>query len=369
MIGHNNPPIETAADLPDGMPKMHFFKCDIAALRKATIDKPLDIRGAYLAVLLAMYEHMEPLPADDHMAMMRTGIRDARVWRRVKGELIKLGLVQVRASGRLTNSRFEEEITSYVVEFRNRQKAAIEREQKARVARTTKAPKAAQNEKIGSSSAVVSPQLAASYAVASPQLQPSSALTNSELSRSNGKNPNEINGASTTTVPEPSPRANHESRIRARDLEIELDSRGRKEDTPLPPKGGGAAFWGAAINPSLDHGVEISADGALRLVNGSYQRWLDEFGGDAKALDLALGTISVQRNSREGLRKQVERQLSRIALQRRDTDRRYQQSKAERAPPRPATRRADGAEFLRAAAEIEAEESGFIDAPYKVVNP
>lgn len=374
MIGHNNPPIETAADLPDGMPKMHFFKCDIAALRKATIDKPLDIRGAYLAVLLAMYEHMEPLPADDHMAMMRTGIRDARVWRRVKGELIKLGLVQVRASGRLTNSRFEEEITSYVVEFRNRQKAAIEREQKARVARTTKAPKAAQNEKIGSSSAVVSPQLAASYAVASPQLQPSSALTNSELSRSNGKNPNEINGASTTTVPEPSPRANHESRIRARDLEIELDSRGRKEDTPLPPKGGGAGYWGNALNPNLDYGVEVAGDGSIKLVNGSYQRWLEEFGGDQKSLDLALGTISIQRNSREGLRKQVERQLSRIALQRRDSDRRYHQSKTERIAAQPTskgrhgTRRTSGAEFLEAAQRIEAGDEP-IEADFKVINP
>lgn len=301
MIGHNHPPIETAADLPDGMPKMHFFKCDIQAFRKAIIDKPLDIRGAYSSVLLAMYEHMEPLPADDHMAMLRTGIHDARLWRRVKAELIRLGLVQVRASGRLTNARFEEEITAYVVEFRNRQKAAIEREQKARVARASKPPKTAQNKKIAPSYGVANAQLDDSYGLAKPQLEPSYGIANRQLNVSNDKKVNEINERYTTVVPEPSPQGDHKSRIRARDLELELESRGKKEeDTPLPPKGGGAGYWGNALNPNLDYGVEVAGDGSIKLVNGSYQRWLEEFGGDQKSLDLALGTISIQRNSREG---------------------------------------------------------------------
>lgn len=126
LIGHNRPPFESAADLPEDIPKLHYFKLDIQALRKAIFDKPLEQRGAFISVLLAMYEFMEPLPADDNVARMRCGIMDIRVYRRVKRELVDLGLAHLTLSGRLSNRRFEDEIAAYVTDFVTRQRAAKE---------------------------------------------------------------------------------------------------------------------------------------------------------------------------------------------------------------------------------------------------
>lgn len=112
-------------------------------------------------------------------------------------------------------------------------------------------------------------------------------------------------------------------------------------DTPLPPKGGeGNQFWTKALNPQADYGVSLTDDGRVILVNGTRADWLAKFGGDATALDFALGELSVQPHSREGLRKQVERQLSRIARMRHDSDQRYRQAKtAPKAVAEPAAHR------------------------------
>jgi uncharacterized protein YdaU (DUF1376 family) len=90
----------------------------------------------------------------------------------------------------------------------------------------------------------------------------------------------------------------------------------------------GNSFWKNSLNPQADHGVQATVDGGVILLNGTRAEWLEKFGGDAVALDLALGELSIQPESREGLRKQVERQLSRIARMRHDSDKRYQQSKS-----------------------------------------
>lgn len=131
-IGHNGPPsFRDEHGIPHDIQKMHYFKCDIQALRKAIIDKPLDVRGFYISVLLALYEWMEPLPADDAMAQMRTGIKDIRTYRRMKATLLDLGLIETGPHGH-SNSRFEAEISDYVTEFKKRRKAALDREEKAR---------------------------------------------------------------------------------------------------------------------------------------------------------------------------------------------------------------------------------------------
>ena len=78
-IGHNGPPadeidysnpnwlksFEVRANLPPDLPTMHFFKCDIKALYNALLQMPMEQRGFYMTALLAMYDRMEPLPADD----------------------------------------------------------------------------------------------------------------------------------------------------------------------------------------------------------------------------------------------------------------------------------------------------------------
>lgn len=209
-IGHNSQSsgIDTVADLPEGMPKMHFFRCDIAALRKAIIDKPLDIRGAYISVLIAMYEHMEPLPADDAQARLRTGITDARLYRRIKADLIRLGLVFERPSGRISNTRFEEEITAYITEFNNRRKAARDREERQRLDRQKKAIEH-----------LSKPQLSSSYGLAKPQLSSSYALANGQLPDSEAKKSNKNNDRNTRAVAEVDHNGG-DTRARTRDIVI-----------------------------------------------------------------------------------------------------------------------------------------------------
>ena len=247
MMGHNGgPPIfETVHDLPSDMPKMHYFKCDIQALRKAIFDKPLDIRGAYISVLVALYEHQEPLPSEDGMAMLRCGIKDARLWRRVKGTLIELGLIYQRPSGRLSNPRFEEEITAYVTEFRNRQIAAIEREKKAKVARTLR-----------SNYPVAKPQLSDSYGLANAQLADSYPIANEQLKASKLKKANEINEGTTTTVPQRTPQADHEGRLRARVLELDSN---KEDKIKIHPHTGVVAAQGAREGEEdIGHGVYVN---------------------------------------------------------------------------------------------------------------
>ena len=96
------------------------------------------------------------------------------------------------------------------------------------------------------------------------------------------------------------------------------ESKKEREDTPLPPIGGGRAksnFWQQALNPQSDHGVELLDGGKLSLRDGTRDEWLSRFGGDATALDLALieTAAQIQPSSTVPLKAQVERKLAQIA--------------------------------------------------------
>lgn len=222
---HNGPPaFESAADLPDGMPRIHFFKCDIEALWGVLVEMSLEQGGLYMRALLAMYRHMEGLPADDQMACMRLGGIDIRVYRRLKKLLLSTPKCLVeKSSGRISNARFEEEITAYVTEWRNRHEAAIEREKTLKTKR--------QNVKVADEKRETSGKDPANFSERSSELS-------RDLSNISGKDPreltgqvhekcNQINGGGTTTVPQRAPQADHESDLRARVLELELELRGR----------------------------------------------------------------------------------------------------------------------------------------------
>lgn len=209
-LGHNNPPsFREEQNIPPDIQKMHYFKCDIQALRKAIIDKPLDVRGFYISVLLALYEWMEPLPADDATAQMRTGIKDIRIYRRMKETLLALGLIETGTHGH-SNPRFESEISDYVTEFKRRRKAALEREEKARIERA-KAEIAAQS----------TPQSPPDYP---PQSPPQSAVIKGGIDGSmppplNGEvseKSNKINGHNSTILVEVRSESDHKTAARAR---------------------------------------------------------------------------------------------------------------------------------------------------------
>lgn len=90
-----------------------------------------------------------------------------------------------------------------------------------------------------------------------------------------------------------------------------------KKEPSLNPhaRESGSSYWKKALNPQADHGVELLEDGRLQLVNGTRAEWLDQFGGDAKALDLALIETAgqIQPSSNVPLKLQVERKLAQIA--------------------------------------------------------
>lgn len=222
---HNGPPaLDSASDLPSGMPKMHYFKCDIAAARKAIFDKPLDVRGAFFSAMLALYEHMEPLPADDGMAQMRLGIKHISTYRRVKAIMIDLGMLYQLPSGRLSSQRFEDEISAYVTEFLNRQRAAKEREKKARVARDTRDNRGRID--------LESRSNRGRFEVDSTGDASSIDLRYSvDISRK----PNKNNDSNTTVVAQQTPQADHEAVLRARVLELELEEEERKNPPPYSP--------------------------------------------------------------------------------------------------------------------------------------
>lgn len=99
-------------------------------------------------------------------------------------------------------------------------------------------------------------------------------------------------------------------------------------------KGSGGDFWKKALNPEPTDDYHVNPEGTVVLVNGVRSRWLLEFGDDPKRLDLALKQISpyIQQNSGRSLQLQVESQLSRIAAERHDRDRRYSDRVANSEP-------------------------------------
>jgi hypothetical protein len=123
-----------------------------------------------------------------------------------------------------------------------------------------------------------------------------------------------------------------------------LTSNNSKKDnpplSPLPARRG-ADYWSAAMK--VDGAYDADADfrvedGRVVLLNGTRAKWAAEFGGDEKQLDLALIDASawVQPNSGRPLSVQVEAQLAKRALAKRQSDQRYADAvKAKEKPAKP----------------------------------
>lgn len=95
------------------------------------------------------------------------------------------------------------------------------------------------------------------------------------------------------------------------------------DKTPYSPPVGGSVI--TVADPFFENQIIERPDGSIQLAQSLKSFWLEQFGGDSNRLELALMQASAERQhgSRQPLRKQIERTLSRIAGQRRDSDRRY----------------------------------------------
>jgi hypothetical protein len=111
-----------------------------------------------------------------------------------------------------------------------------------------------------------------------------------------------------------------------------------EESPPSPSVAQPVTDWRSAFGADdQNHGVEFS-QGRLTLVNGTRAFWVEQFGGDETALNLALieAAGSIQRNSNSGLKAQVERKLANIARDTRERDKRYASAVKSKAPAAPA---------------------------------
>ncbi|WP_072389803.1 hypothetical protein [Hyphomicrobium sp. CS1GBMeth3] len=96
------------------------------------------------------------------------------------------------------------------------------------------------------------------------------------------------------------------------------------ESPPTPSHVQPVTDWRSAFGADDDPDVRF-VGGKLTLLNGTRLAWIERFGGDEVALDLALieAAGSIQRSSNSGLKLQVERKLAGIVRDARDRDRRY----------------------------------------------
>lgn len=141
-VGHNGAPTyETRSDLPDDILPLDWFKCKPKDALDDMMKLPLDERGFYASAWLAMYADMEMLPADDRMAAHRLAM-DVRSYRAYLNKLLEkrsetsgLPLLYRRPSGRISNHRYEKEITEYVEGAKKRREVAVEREARRKAAK------------------------------------------------------------------------------------------------------------------------------------------------------------------------------------------------------------------------------------------
>jgi hypothetical protein len=109
-----------------------------------------------------------------------------------------------------------------------------------------------------------------------------------------------------------------------------------RDSVPIPyeniePPVDGKTFWQGVLNPADAHSVSFK-NGKLALLNGERSRWLGEFGGDERRLDLALIQIApyLQPNTRRPLLAQVESQLARLLGSLMDRGRKAEKPKESR---------------------------------------
>lgn len=114
-----------------------------------------------------------------------------------------------------------------------------------------------------------------------------------------------------------------------------------KKETPKPPQGASTNAsqinWRTAFATADDHaGVEVTESGDLALVNGTLQRWLEEFGNDERALKNALreAHATVNEGSRKSLKVQVEATLARIVRDMATRKKNYLAAAAAKAEPK-----------------------------------
>lgn len=233
--------------------------------------------GAYILVLMHLYEAMGDLPDDDRWMAVHIGV-DIRTWKTAKARLIELGKIEVRA-GRIWNRRVEEEITSYVKKVRAKQKEsedARRREAEKRAKRDAEAAAAAAAEaarKEAEAAAAAAQSLQGSREIfassrgISPEFSRSSPGSLREIGDDLSKNANEINEA--PQKPAPGNRAGIDQEA---PLDKKIVDSDKKNQSPPALESSVAARAGGPEIPGLN--------GATALIVTDVAKWLSPWSPD-----------------------------------------------------------------------------------------
>lgn len=110
--------------------KMRWVRINVTEILEGIEGLSWEQRGYYVTALFKMYARMGGIPNADYDGA-RAMSCDVRFFRRLRDQLLAAGKFYVE-DGLLKNKRVEKEITSYVIEHRRRQRAALEREEAKR---------------------------------------------------------------------------------------------------------------------------------------------------------------------------------------------------------------------------------------------
>lgn len=127
MTDNKGPPI-----IDGDVPKMHIVRVHLNDWTAATRGFSLDEEGFYWRFTVLLYDKMGDLQDNDQLNARALSL-DIRVYKKMKARLVALGKIYI-ADGRISNSRVEREISSYLREFKRRSEAAKAREGKKREA-------------------------------------------------------------------------------------------------------------------------------------------------------------------------------------------------------------------------------------------
>lgn len=302
QLDNGGPPLDADA-------KMRWVRVNISDILEGMDGLTWEQRGFYCTALFKMYARQNGIPFDDKAGAVILGC-NPRTFRLHRDGLISRGKLYLD-DGMLRNSRVEREIADFCREVKRRREAALEREKRRREA-------ASRN--------TVQPELEANSNSIRPEFDLNSSRTEGSFAPNWDENSNENNVCIATTVVEENHEAGGNQKPETRNQKV----RDKKEIAR-----NGHDYWSKAMKVEgafdPDEGVTMEA-GVPVLHNGVRQKWLEKFGGDAEELDDMLLAIApyVQRNASKGLKVSVESQLATRANQKRQQDKRYERTVAQR---------------------------------------
>lgn len=235
LLGHNGAPTyETRGDLPNDLPPLEWFKCNAKEFLDDLLRLPLDERGFFASAVMVMYAEMETLPADDRMAAHRLAM-DVRSYRAMIRKLMERRsttsqrpLLYKRPSGRVSNHRYDAEITAYVESVKKRREAASDREAKRRSKPQSNAATSLRDVLGMSDGSGDIPRTSKGHSTSNVK---QIVYTSSEKNKENQWSMHQL---PTTVLAEP-------CQTTATDREREVEREVERDNTPQPPKGGAGA--------------------------------------------------------------------------------------------------------------------------------